>query len=407
MPQEFLRPFFIFAVQKHPRMNVSANIPKLYLIKTAKWFMLFMPYVVPFYEWNGFGMKEVLLLQAIYSVTIVVMEIPSGYLADVFGRKKTLVLGSVLGFGGFLCYAVGSGFWGFLLAEVILGIGQSFISGADSALMYDSLKEMKKEKEYIRYEGRLTSAGNISEAVAAFLAFIPAAISLRAPYVAQTFVAFLAVPAAMMLVEPGHFRRQTGLRMKNILMVVKYAVSDHREMRRNIFFSSVIGAATLTMAWFAQRFFGVIRLDLEYYSPAWAILNLTTGLFSYMAYRIERRLGMKRSLLLITLLIPTGYIFLGFNHSYLGLIILWLFYIVRGFATPVLKDYINRITESKIRATVLSVRNFIIRLLFASTAPFFGWIADAWSFQSALLVSGGMFMLLGGVTLVLFLRSAR
>lgn len=388
-------------------MTSASNIPKLYLIKASKWFMLYMPYVVPFYESNGLGMKELMLLQAVYSVTIVGMEIPSGYAADVLGRKKTMVLGTILGFTGFILYSAGHGFWGFLVAEVVLGLAFSFISGADSAILYDSLLERGREKEYIRYEGRVTSIGNISEASAAFLAFIPAAISLRTPYVAQTFIAFLAIPAAFLLREPAVHGDKVKPGWKQILGVVRYSLYENIELRRNIFFSSVIGAATLTMAWFAQRFFGTAGLRTEYYSPVWAILNLAVGLVALAAYRIEKKAGMNLSLVLISLLVPMGYLGMSMTSSLYGLIIIFLFYLVRGYATPVLKDYINRLTPSNVRATVLSVRNFIIRLIFAVTAPFFGWIADAWSIQQAFLLSGLFFLFAGGITLVLYLKSAR
>ena len=67
-------------------MRLKSNIINLYLIgNIAKWFMLYMPIVVPFYKDNGLGMKDVMLLQGVYSVTIVVLEIPSGYFADVLG----------------------------------------------------------------------------------------------------------------------------------------------------------------------------------------------------------------------------------------------------------------------------------------------------------------------------------
>ena len=78
------------------------NIIRLYIIKAAKWFMLIMPIVVLFYQENGLGMQEVFTLQAIYSIAIVVLEIPSGYFADALGRKKTLIIGSILGFAGYV-----------------------------------------------------------------------------------------------------------------------------------------------------------------------------------------------------------------------------------------------------------------------------------------------------------------
>ncbi|MFP3860730.1 MAG: MFS transporter [Bacteroidales bacterium] len=121
--------------------SLQANIIKLYLIKISKWFMLFMPIIVLFYKNNGLSMQDIFTLKAAYSIAIVLLEIPSGYIADVLGRKKTLIIGAFLGFAGFLIYDFSFNFWGFLMAELVLGIGQSLISGADSALLYDSLKK--------------------------------------------------------------------------------------------------------------------------------------------------------------------------------------------------------------------------------------------------------------------------
>src|SRR5210317_775949 len=112
--------------------NYRRNIYNLYLIKLSKWLMLIMPIVALFYNENGLDELDIYLLQAIYSLSVVIMEIPSGYMADIVGRKKTLVLGGVLGTLGFVIYSISSSFLGFLIAEVTLGIGGSFISGADS-----------------------------------------------------------------------------------------------------------------------------------------------------------------------------------------------------------------------------------------------------------------------------------
>jgi MFS family permease len=157
--------------------SLHPNIFRLYLIKIAKWFMLYMPIVVPFYESNGLSMKDIMVLQAVYSIAIVALEIPSGYMADVIGRKKTLIIGAVFGTIGFTTYSFSHGIAGFLLAEIILGIGQSCVSGADSALLYDSLLERDEEKKYTRFEGRITSLGNIAEAVAGIAGGLLAGLS--------------------------------------------------------------------------------------------------------------------------------------------------------------------------------------------------------------------------------------
>jgi len=369
--------------------------------------MLYMPIVVPFYESNGLSMKDIMILQAVYSIAIVVLEIPSGYLADVIGRRKTLIIGAIFGTFGFATYSFSYGFLGFLIAEIILGIGQSCISGADSAMLYDSLLERGDEKKYTRFEGRITSIGNIAEAVAGILGGVLAGITLRAPYIAQSFVAFIALPAAITLVEPARKVPLIKAGFIEIVRIARFALFQDRPLRRNILFSAITGTATLTMAWFAQPFFKYTNIDIMWFGLLWTSLNLTVAITSYTAHYFERKLGQTRSILMISLLIPVGYLALSRFHLSTGLIILYLFYLVRGYATPVLKDYINRITASNIRATVLSVRNFIVRLLFAMTGPLLGWIKDIYSLPQALTLAGIIFLVLSIFTAILFLSSGK
>jgi len=367
--------------------NLPQNTLQLFLIKTAKWFNLVMPIVVLFYQENGLSMSQIFMLKSIYSIAMVVTELPSGYLADVWGCRRTLLLGAILGTIGILIYSVSSDFSSFIVAEIILGIGFSFVSGADSAMLYDSLKAENREDEYIKYEGRLTSGGNFAEALAGVAGGLLATISLRTPYFFQIFVAASAIPAAWFLKEPQHVLERTHLKMKEILSVVKLTYQQP-EMRSAILISSFTGAATLTYAWFVQPYFQKAGVPVSVFGILWTMLNLTAGVFSMYSYRIERRLGKKRTLLLIVILISLGFILTSLEISLAGIAILFGFYMVRGIATPVLKDYINQYTDSKVRATILSVRNFEIRIIFAAVGPALGYLTDAFSLRTALFVAG-------------------
>jgi MFS family permease len=388
--------------------SLQSNIIKLYLIKIAKWFMLFMPFLIPFYQENGLSLSDISILKAIYSISIVVLEIPSGYLADVLGRKKTLVIGSILGFFGFFTYSISYGIVGFLIAEIILGFGQSLISGADSAMLYDTLDDLGRKDEYTKYEGRVISIGNLSETLAGLAGGLLIGISLRFPYFVQTGVAFIAIPAALTLIEPKRNTKILNSGIKYILKIVKYALYDNKELRWNIIHSSIIGAATLTMATLiVQPYLLFIEIPLFYFGIIWPALNITVGIVALYAYKIERKLKKKTSLLLISVFIPLGYIALSQAVGYWGLAILFVFYVFRGFATPILKDYINKFCTSDIRATVLSVRNFIIRIFFAIIGPFVGWQTERYNLQDAILTSGIIFLLLAGLTYIFQIKKTR
>lgn len=385
--------------------RLPENILNLYLIKIAKWFNLVMPVVVLFYQDCGMNMQQIFWLKSVYSIAIVAMEIPSGYIADVWGRKKTLIMGSILGSAGFAVYSFSSGFFQFAIAEIILGIGHSFVSGADSAMLFDSLKAHQRENEYVRYEGQTTSAGNFAEAFAGIAGGLLAAVSLRAPFIAQAFVAGIGIPAAFLLKEPQHIAEQVKTGFRDILRTVRFSFA-HKELRAAMLLSSVTGTATLTFAWFVQPFFKEAGLPLALFGLGWTLLNLSVGVFSMYAYRAESWLGQKRSLHLIIILIAASYILSGFSICLAGMVFLLLFYIVRGIATPILKNYIHHHTDSKVRATILSVRDFAIRINFAIVGPFLGYLTDHFSLKTALIVMGGIYLLTAYPCAIPFLRKS-
>ncbi|WP_457576853.1 MFS transporter [Desulfomarina sp.] len=374
--------------------KIQANIYKLYLIKLSKWLMLIMPIVALFYRENGLNDFDIYLLQAVYAVSVALMEIPSGYMADIIGRKKSLVLGSIMGSLGFFIYSFSSSFPGFLTAEIILGLGGSFISGSDSALLYDSLAAIRMKHRYLQFEGRITSIGNFAETAAALCGGLLAGyLGYRSVYFAQGIIAFIAVPASLLLTEPPRDHPDGVPGFAHILKVCRDTLIFNKKLRSTIFFSSVIGISTLCMAWTAQIYFVAAELTAYEITPLWIVLNLTVAVAAAFAAEIVTLLGERKSLLIILFFIPLGYIFLGTLPLQAAVVSLFLFYAVRGYATPVLKDLINNNCSSATRATVLSIRSMIIRFGFAVIGPLTGFFSEQFSLTTALILTGSILMI--------------
>ena len=355
-------------------MILKHNIIKLYLLKAVKWFMIVMPIIVLFFESKGLSLTQIMILQATYSLFVALFEIPSGFFADIYGRKKSLVTGSVFLFLGYVIFSFFSGFNEFLIAEMLLGIGGSLISGADSAILYDTLLEIKEDNEYTKIEGRTYAIGNFSEGIAGVLGGLLAMTSLNMPVYIQTIVMFLSIPIAMTLVEPKSSYKLSKS-FSSIIRVVKDTFIHHRKLRWYIVYSSSMGIATLSIAWFVQPFLMEIDTPIIYYGIIWAFLNFTAGTTSYYSYLFNNH----NLLIYISLTMIISLIILGLNISYFGLIFIILIYLLRGVITPNLRNLININSTSERRATVLSLRSFVIRISFAIIAPILGYLTDSYN----------------------------
>lgn len=123
--------------------------------------------IVLFYLHRGVSLEEVFYLTLVWSITSLIFEVPSGYLADRFGRKRTLMLGALFLLCAWVATWFAHGFLPFVGVFVLMSLAFSMFSGTEEAMLYDSLKELHKENEMTKYNGRLSSARHI------FKIFVP------------------------------------------------------------------------------------------------------------------------------------------------------------------------------------------------------------------------------------------
>ena len=387
-------------------LALRANLWKLYLIQACRWFLLLMPVLVLFYRENGLSLQYVFIVQAFFSVCLILFEVPSGYFADCLGRRQSMIIGTSCSAFGFALYACAYSLPEFLAAQFFIALGNSFISGSDSALLYDTLLQLEAKGKYQKIAGRLGSIGNFSEGIAGIAGGLLALISLRTPLYYQAALMFLAIPLAWSLVEP---MRKMAKRGENsfaaVIKIVRYALHGHAEVKWLILYSSLVGTSTLTIVWFVQPFLQTAELPISYFGVAWAGLQFIVGISATKAYRIEDLLGRTNAMVALILLSAASYLLLSQFQALWAGVFLAVLYLVRGINGPVLNDYINRCIESDIRATVLSVKALVGRLMFAALGPAVGWISDTYSLAAAFLVCGTIFLVCGLVFLFFLHRN--
>ncbi|MCK5085377.1 MFS transporter, partial [Candidatus Parcubacteria bacterium] len=124
------------------------------------------------------------------------------------------------------------------------------------------------------------------------------------------------------------------------------------------------------------------------------------------AHKIEDVIGQKYSLVSLILITGISYLLMG-NFIYIfSFSFAFLQQFVRGFSRPIIEDYVNKLTSSEIRATVLSVQNMSFQFFYAAVIPIIGWIADIYSLVQALTILGITTFVFGFVMLII-LRKVR
>ena len=352
-------------------------------------------------------MTQIMTLQSVFGITIVLLEIPSGYIADIFDRKTSIILSVIFAAVGDFVYSFAYGFWGMLLAEMLLAVAGALMSGADSALLYDSLKSANKEEEHTKYASFMFTLRRASETIASVVGgFVAAFWSMSATFILSSVLMIVVLPLAFLIKEPPRQKIEKGAKhMQEIFNIIKFAIHSNKKIKWLIIYSSMISASTLVAVWSIQPFAKEAGVDIKYFGILWAIYNLTGAVFSYFTHKVEQALGVKNSLIFILLLPISGHVLLSLSHSPWILLSALLFVITFAFHEPVFQDYINKEVSSKIRATVLSVQSLFSRIGFVVLSPLIGYIADIYTLQTAFLASALIFGVLGLVSLLFLLQT--
>lgn len=126
---------------------VNRNIA-LYPIHQMAFSAFFWTPIFFLYYLEVISIQEALIVDAFYYLCVVLLEVPSGYFADRFGRKLTLVISSLCQVAAYICFYMANSFLLFLLAKFFFAIAFSFSSGADTSFFYSSLEKLGLENEY-------------------------------------------------------------------------------------------------------------------------------------------------------------------------------------------------------------------------------------------------------------------
>jgi MFS family permease len=371
---------------------VKKNIALLYGFSFFDQFMIVIALWVPYLATQGIGMRQFMELQAVFALVILCGEVPSGLLSDLWGRKKTLLLGSTLKAVSFSLLPLWSGYEGFLFYHLTMGIALSMISGGDVALLYDSHLAAGGEKSRgTAVLGNAKLAGQTGAAVSALLGGAVVTLSYGHLLWANAILGWIPVLLVLRLTEPPAALDRGKKRSEELKEILSTTLV--RDAATRLVFLTLVawGTGGLVMVWTNQKYWQDSGVPLAYFGVLWAGDNLIVGFAGRSAALGGARYGRRPLLAAVGVLPIIAYFGMASFLGWGGILFGTLVQVGRGLGEVLFLEALNERISSAFRATVISMANLGIRASFCLLGPLVGYGIDGWGLPSVLSALGILF----------------
>ncbi|MDZ7686513.1 MAG: MFS transporter [Gammaproteobacteria bacterium] len=330
-------------------------------------------------------------LQAFFAFVVVLFEVPSGYVADMLGRRNALIAGSVFHAAGFtwLCFA--NGFVELMVFEGLVGIGMSLLSGADLSLLYDTQGALEYDPAQ-RAHGiaNMRFARSIAEGISALIGGVLIAFSFEATVIANALFAWLPLALSLLLTEAPFTRMEQGQHIGNLRRVVRFLYIDSRLLREICLAITLFGLMTFYVVWMLQPYWQEQGIPLTAFGLLWAAQSFLFAGTMRLAIRSRKRFGAVPVLVVMALLPVAGYLGMSQLGGIVGIAFSFTFFVSRGINSVILADALNRRIPSSFRATANSMTSFMFRGIYIVTGPLVGLLIEWQGMGTTLLVLAGV-----------------
>lgn len=334
-------------------------------------------YVFVFLE-RGLTMSQIVLLHMIFSAAVIALEVPTGAWADRLGRRPSMGLGALLMALASVGYFFAPGFAAIAACEFAFAAGLTLTSGADSAYLYDQLKAAGRADEYLQREANASAAKYVGLGLAAAAGGILVHfVNMQATFLV-TATASLGAFGLTLLFPGAH---EPGLRGGEGASVGLRIAEAVRTMRGN--------RAVWYVILYSSLLFVLIRVSDTLFQPvlknqgfnevgvgfAFAGLSFVAAAAALRVGRLQWARWEAPLLWSLPLLLATTYLFVSLFGPFMAVALMVPHFMVTGVYSPVVKTLINQaITDSGVRATVLSAESALKRLAVLAVTPVLGLI---------------------------------
>lgn len=331
---------------------------------------------------RGFSLWQIGLAETVFHATSLIFEIPSGILADVYGRKKMLLVCQIMAMIANTIMIFSNGIGMVCLSFVFQALSYNFSSGSGDALAYDSLKSVDREKEYERYASNQMIIYRIGTAVSTLFAGVALLMGYKMAYLISALTHMVTFAVTCALTEVGT-KKDTHIGGRMVKAWVDHFAGSLSFLIRNkkaakfMFANSFVGAGDILLLFFLQAKLSSAGLSDGSLGIALFLMEIGGIAGSKLILKAEK-LPYRRIYLSCAAVVLLG---IGLEHT--GIIPIM---VLGGFLSAMADDALQIRTDVRLqemfpssqRATLISLSSFTFSVIMIVLSPLAGYFFSIW-----------------------------
>jgi len=397
--------------QNQNNSQFASNIPRYFVYTALKGFsfgLITAMWLIYLQQRRGLSLTQATFVDVAFWIAAVLGEVPTGIVADTFGRKASLVAGVALMSLSIFAWAVAPTVPLIVLAYAGLAIGVTFLSGAEDAFFFESIQIAGRASSYTRLVGLAGATMLGATAIGSAVSGLFASVDLILPFLIAGVSLLATMGIVLTFKEPQTEEKVDGQTRKSYGKILRQSFTMMRArpaLRSPMFYLALVPMAALIMeTFFLQPQAVALGVPIAGIGVLVMATQFTNMAGSTWADRIAMRLGEARVLYIVPGVIVISLILLAAFQVFFSL----LFIAVISFVTAVLRPLVlNRIqsqVSDNVRATILSMQSLMATLLLTVSEPILGVMADRAGLPAAYVTLAAG---LGILVLLLFWTSSQ
>ena len=332
-------------------------------------------------QFLGLSLVQFAFFQSIFLFSQLISEVPSGILGDRFSKKKIVIVGLVLlSITPLLTFSSNLVtdeyvYYIILCSFVLEGVGNAFLSGADDALFFESLRSEGKEESYGKIRGKLQLISALTLGLATFVGGGLYGITRYLPYIIQSLtllgsmIIIISIPENQKYTRDD-FNQNEGSKFKDLLSVFHRMLQSSRILFMFVFTIVIVSTINVVFA-LLPDYFSRIGFSTSFNGAIFMAYSIIGGIVATQAYKISK-IRVSKLILLISLILMVSIVFqiIPFNSTFI--LSFLLLYIIIDILDPIIMEMLHLWVDDNFRATVISGLSFSISLVTMLINPVIG-----------------------------------